>query len=225
MAPHLWHDPSIFCLELLFTVIAVGLCAVIYRKTKDIYELTKYPGIGYFREAFLFLGISFVMRFLFGLILLSREVFDVMLPRQLFVPLSIIPLGYFSTAALVYLFFSSAWKRIASRFDLRKAILLGNLVAVGLPIIAFFTRSHHMLIWLQTALLVLGISSALLTEHKGRGLSQMRKLYFLMFGLWLLVLWTTDPSPHIPFPLTMLLDAASIAVLAVIYRKMMKWTR
>lgn len=225
MRLHLWQDPCVLWLEIIFTVVSAGLCFVVYRKTKGIYELTRYPGVGFFREAFLFLGLSFIMRFLFGVILLSREVFDVMLPRQLFVPLSIMPLGYLSTAALVYLFLSASWKRIAARFSIDKAVIAGNIIAAVVPILAFFTRSHEILAWLQLALLVMGIASALFVDSKGKRFSQMRRTYFLMFGLWVLALWSTGPSPRMLFQLRFLLDAACVAVLVVIYRKMMKWIK
>ena len=100
-----FFDPVMFGIELGFTVIAVIFCFLIYFKTKEIYELTKYKGIRYFRGAFLFFGLSYVMRFLFSLVLLSRIAFDFFLPRHLIMPLFILPLGYLSTVGIFYLIF------------------------------------------------------------------------------------------------------------------------
>lgn len=95
-------DPyfTIFSAEILFTIIAVVFCFVIYFKTRESYELTKYEGIRYFREAFLCLGLSYVLRFLFSLTFISRMTFDFILNWQVFMPLFIMLLSYFSTIGI-----------------------------------------------------------------------------------------------------------------------------
>ena len=60
MAGPMSYFPVMFSFELVYTVIAVIFCMAIYFKTKESYELTKYEGIKYFRDAFLFLGLSYL---------------------------------------------------------------------------------------------------------------------------------------------------------------------
>jgi hypothetical protein len=65
-------NPEFLILETVFTLVALVLGLLIYFKTKESYELTKHPGIRYFRDAFLFLGLSYLLRFLFSAVFLSR---------------------------------------------------------------------------------------------------------------------------------------------------------
>src|SRR3989339_186034 len=141
-----FFDPMSFGTEFLFTVIAVVFCFLIYFKTKESYQLTKYKGIKYFRVAFLFFGLSYILRFLFSLVLLSKIAFDFILPRGMFAPLFILPLGYFSTIGIIYLIFSAVWKK----FDNKGVHFLAHTVATLLSLISFFIRSHLILLYSQT---------------------------------------------------------------------------
>ena len=213
-------DPAKSLIDFIFTSVAVMFCFIIYQRTKELYELTKYQGIRYFREAFLFFGLSYIVRFLFRLILISRQEFDLMLPRGLFVPLFIIPLGYFSTVAIFYLFLSLMWKKV----DAIVAIRWGHAVAVALPVIAFVTRSHHLLLGLQTILLILALLLVFRLPKSGRKFTQVRMLYLLMVGSWLLSLWAVDPMPRSSIVVKAVLQVVSLMVFIGIYKKISKWT-
>jgi len=169
MPPPHFLDPMIFVPEILFTVIAVVFCFVIYFRTKESYELTKYEGIRYFRGAFLFFGLSYLLRFVFGLLRFSTIAFDVIIPRQMFAFLFILPLGYFSTVGILYLIFGSVWKK----FNNKKMLLIGHLAAVLLTIISFVTRSPRTLLWLQTALLVLAVVLVFFLHKKDKKITGM----------------------------------------------------
>ena len=54
--PYLWIEP-------IYSVIIILFSLFIYLRTKEIYELTYYKGIKYFRNAFLFFGIALVEAF------------------------------------------------------------------------------------------------------------------------------------------------------------------
>ncbi|MBI4441718.1 hypothetical protein HY639_06125 [Candidatus Woesearchaeota archaeon] len=191
--------------ELLFTVIAVSFCLAIYYRTKESYELTKYPGIKYFRDAFLFFGFAYAMRF----VLLLVRAFEV--PRSLAFPIFLLPLGYFSTIALFYLVFSLVWKHFSQR-----TVLIGHGLAVLLPVISFLTRSHELLLSLQALLLVVAL--VLIFREK---VTRIRMLYLLVFVLWLLTLLSVGPRWGMRFiPQTL-----SLLVFTVIYSKIAKWMK
>jgi len=213
-------DPAKSLIDFVFTSIAVVFCFMIYHKTKELYELTRYQGIRYFREAFLFFGLSYIVRFLFSLVLVSREQFDLMLPRGMFIPLFIIPLGYLSTMAIFYLLLSLVWKQV----DARSMIRWGHVVAIALPIIAFATRSHHLLLGLQSLLLVAALFFVFHLRRFSRRFTRVRVLYLLMFGLWLLSLWAVDPMPRASILVKVVLQLVSLIVFIAIYRKISKWT-
>ena len=60
--------------ELIYTLIIIIMCGIIYFKTKEIFDLTKHKGIGFFRNTFLFFALSYLMRF-FGQIFMFYNSF------------------------------------------------------------------------------------------------------------------------------------------------------
>ncbi len=219
MPPHFFDPTLAFGTELLFTILAVVFCFLIYFKTRESYELTKYKGIKYFRDAFLLLGLSYLLRFLFSILLLSKITFDFYLPRKIDALFFILPLGYLSTAALFYLIFSLIWKR----FDNKKMIILGHSLAVLLPLASYLTRSPLILFHLQAALLVVAVVLVFSLHKEGKTFSQIKIIYFLVFALWLINLFIIDRR-H-PFSLEIIPQVISVLVFIAIYRKVSKWAK
>src|SRR3989338_8522668 len=142
MAFQHFFGPMFLGTEIVFTVAAVVFCFLIYFKTKESYELTKYEGIRYFRQAFLFFGLSYLFRFALSIVVFSRIAFDVFIPRTMFLPWFILLIGYFSTTGIFYLIFSSIHK-----FDSKKLLIFGHGTAILLSAVSFVTRSHFMLLY------------------------------------------------------------------------------
>jgi len=218
--PH-FFDPFLLGTELLFTTIAVVFCFLIYFRTRESYELTKYEGIKYFRDAFLFFGLSYVLRFLLSLAFLSRIAFDFIIPRSMFVTLFILPLGYFSTIGIFYLIFSSIWKR----FKGKNLLILGHTIAILLSIISFLTRSHLILLLFQSVLLLFGIVSNSIMRKSEKKVSQIRILYLLVSLLWLINLWIIDRPRPLSFEIDIISELVSLAVFVILYYKISKWVR
>jgi len=213
-------NPTIFFTELIFTILAVLFCFLIYFRTKESYELTKYKGIGYFRDAFLFFGLSYVMRFLLALVMLSKIAFDVFVPRTVIMPFFILPVGYFSTMGIFYLIFSTIWKS----FNNRHLLIFGHSVAILLSIISFITHSHIILLLLQCILLLIAVIARFLIHSDKKRLSQITGLYLLVAGLWLINLLVLDrkrPMHGFEFVFQIL----SLIVFIIIYYKVSKWAR
>lgn len=216
-------DPyfTIFSAEILFTIIAVVFCFVIYFKTRESYELTKYEGIRYFREAFLCLGLSYVLRFLFSLTFISRMTFDFILNWQVFMPLFIMLLSYFSTIGIFYLILSSTWKK----FNTRNFLILGNFVAVILSIVSFITRSPLMLLYIQLALLGILVLLIFAMPKEKKKISQVKVLYLLVAGLWLINLLVVDRARPFPLEIELFFKVISLTVFATVYYKISKWVK
>jgi hypothetical protein len=206
---------------LLFTIIAFVFCLLIYLRTKESYELTRHKGILYFRNAFLFLGLSYLLRFIFDLAHLSRFIFDFILPREVFVPLFILPLSYLSTMGIFYLLFSISWKR----FDSRYMELMSHLFALALALASIITGSPFVLLILQCTLLLIVVAMSLAMHIAGR-VSKVKLLYLLVALLWLINLLVIDRGrPHFPFAVELVFQLASLAVFAVLYSRITKWIR
>jgi hypothetical protein len=226
MVPPPIFNPLMPVIDLVFTVIAVFFCFMIYFRTKESYDLTKHKGIKYFRAAFLFFALSYVMRFLFGLVMFSTFALDLdfILPRSIFGPLFILPLGYFSTIGIFYLIFSSIWKK----FNNKTMLMLGHGLAVVLSVASFITRSHIMLLYLQSIFLVMAVVMNVLAHRGQKKVSAPRILYVLVSVLWLIDLWVIDKGGRrMPFSpgIELFFHAVSLLVFIIIYHKVSKWVK
>jgi hypothetical protein len=218
MPPH-FINPPIFEIEIIFTVIAVIFCFLIYFRTKESYELTKYKGLMYFRDAFLFFGLSYLTRFITSLMFFYRS-FNFAFSRELFAPLTMIPLSYFSTIGIFYLIFGTVWKK----FNNRWMLLFGHSLAVLLAIIAFITRSPVLLLYMQCAMLALAVIIVIAAKAEKK-ISKSKLLYITTAVLWLINLLIIDPGHPLHPALRDIFQVASLAVFAVIYFRLSKWLK
>jgi hypothetical protein len=212
-------NPLILGTELTFTVITVVFCFLIYFKTKEIYDLSKYEGIRHFRMAFLFLGLSYLVRFFSSLLMLSRAEFHFILPRELFAALFILPMGYFSTIGIFYLIFNFMRKKF------KHLVLMGHIIAAILSLTSFVTRSSFVLFWLQLLLLILAVILISLRRNSEKKFSKIRVLYLLVALLWLINLLVAERRHLFPLPIEIILHTVSLVLFAVVYYKISKQVR
>lgn len=217
-----FFNPLGFRTEFVYTLIVVFLCFLVYYKTREIYNLTKYKGIGYFRIAFLFFGLAYASRFILHLLTLtSILIFDLFIPRRMMFPIVMIPTGYLSTMAIFYLTYSTVWKKI----KYNHFILFSNTVAILVSSIAFISRSHILLSLVQSVLLIFTTIISAKKHKKGKKKSYTRALYFLILIFWLINLFLLSPMRFVPYEVKGILQLISITVFVAIFYKVAKWVK
>ncbi|MBW2986029.1 hypothetical protein KY333_01535 [Candidatus Woesearchaeota archaeon] len=217
--PPMFHNPLWFVTELGYTLIVIFLCFLIYFKTKDMYDLTKHKGIYYFRNTFLFFGLAYMFRFVFGLIRMTDQWLDIIyIPRGTMMPIMILFTGYFSTMALLCLIYSTVWKRYSSKDFFIAANILAVLIAIAAAI------SPEVFIITQAILLVVAITLSVVLRKKSK-FSKVFLLYFLLFMFWIISLILVLGKWALSFELKLLLEIISIGFFAFLYYKVSKWTK
>ena len=181
-----------------------------------MYALTKYKGIQYFRTAFLFFGLAYASRFLFYVIQFSIISFDIFISRKILFPLSFALVGYFSTIALMYLVYSTFWKRINHKYF----ILFANIFALIIVLISHLTRSP-----LMVALVQLPILGFVLFVNYRKKKSHTKYLYLLLSLFWILNLLVIHSRRLIPFEWKIVLQVLSIGVFAYLIYRVVKWVK
>jgi hypothetical protein len=164
------------------------------------------------------------MRFLFSLTMLSSFAFDFIVPRHMFGPVFILPMGYLSTIGIFYLIFSSIWKR----FNNKTMLIMGHALAVMLSVVSFITRSHEILLLLQSIFLVAAVILSFIARKDKKKLSEAKILYMLVGVLWLINLWVIDKGGRRPLvaPGTeIFFYILSLVVFVIIYYKVSKWLK
>ncbi|PKL54713.1 MAG: hypothetical protein CVV36_00455 [Candidatus Methanoperedenaceae archaeon HGW-Methanoperedenaceae-1] len=221
MPPYHLIDPTRMLVELSYTLIVVFICFSIYYKTREIYGLTKYEGIKYFRITFIFFGLAFLFRFISIFVMLMGMTFDIEISRYLFRIFPLVFNGYFSTMAILSLTYSMVWKEL----QIKHMLIVSNVIAIIISGIAFFSRSSYLLIEAQAVLLIFTVIMALFAYSRSKKISQIFILYVLFFLFWIVNLLALGPRRFIPFEIQTAFQIISIAVIGIIYVKVTRWTK
>lgn len=217
--------PIGFDIELVYTIIIVVFCTLVYFKTREIYNLTKYKGIQFFRYAFLFFGLAYASRlFLYIIIVGNILVFEPFMPprHMSIIPVSNLVMAYFSTMALLYLAYSTIWKK----FSMEHFLTFSNIIALFIAVIAFISRSPIIVSLTQLLLLAATVIISVRAYEKDKKRTNTRALYFLIAVFWLISLFViNDPRRLLPFWFKVSLQIISLMVFVVIYHKVAKWIK
>ena len=213
--------PLGFGLELLYTIIIVVFCFMVYFKTREIYELTKHRGVEFFRYAFLFFGLAYASRLLIYMAVMGNLLwFEPFHGPRLMLPVSHLVMAYFSTTAILFLTYSTIWKR----FSIEHFLMFCSITSLFVSVIAFISMSPLTVSLIQLVLLAVTLIFSLRVKTNKR--NHMRALYFLIALFWLLSLFVIDsPRRHLPFWGDVTLQAISLLVFFAIVYKVYKWAK
>ncbi|MBC8494928.1 hypothetical protein H8D36_02125 [archaeon] len=216
-----FFDPWNFGTQIVYTIIIFIICFLIYFKTKEAYSLTKHRGIKYFRDAFLFFGLAYLVRFLMEIVFFSTRGSHLFIPRFYLFPIILMLIGYLSTIAILNLVFSISWKKINNHY----LLLVGHIIAVVLAVVTFLTRSHDILAYLQLALLIVALVINFVSKKKKKKFCKNNVLYTLILIFWVVNLWIILPRKFLSLELKLVFEIVSLVVFIIIYFKVLKWLK
>jgi len=109
MKPFIPVIPSGFETEMIYSFVIILCCLMIYFGTKNIYKLSSYKGINYFRSAFLFFAIALFFHSFIKFILFYFKFGRIIDFRFGAIPMFLFM--YFSLISIFYLIYSIVWKK------------------------------------------------------------------------------------------------------------------
>jgi len=182
-----------FGTEIIYSLVIIVCSLMIYFGTKEIYELSSYKGIKYFRQAFLFFAIAYFFRSFIKFILVyfsANRILDIS-PR-IFTPLlgqiTLFLFMYFSSMAIFYLLYSVMWKKWNGN---SKKIYFSHLFAFIISLLIILSRNA--LIYLGVNFLLFFIVLFIVfisyknTKKKTKGYKHdLYAIYLLLSFFWIL---------------------------------------
>ncbi len=208
--------------EVLYAIVVLFLCLMVYLKTREVYILSKHKGISFFRYAFLFFGLAYASR-----LILYFTIFDepslrhIMRAGKTILPVFNLVVAYFSTMAILYLTYSLIWKKIETEHFLT----LANITALFVGILAFIYRSPTLVMIIQSVLIVIMAIITIRTHKKSKKKTHTKTLYLMIAVFWLINLFALSPKSLIPFEVKSIIQLISIGIFVAIYHKVTKWTK
>jgi len=198
-------------IEILYFILIVGICLVIYFKTKEIYELTRHRGIFFFRNVMLYFALSYFFRMFHVLIPIIKEYFY--LPPNIG-RFSLILVGYFSTIAILSIGLSVLSKKV--KYENHYLVLLTHYIALLFTFVVFYFKSNKIMMLIQTVLFM-GIIILVLINNSTK-ISFNRISYILLFFFWVLNVLTFSRL-MVPINIRTILYGISVLIFfSILYR-------
>lgn len=174
-------------IEMIYALVVLASCLFIYFRTKEMYELTAYKGIKYFRNTFLFFGITYAVRFfmhLFMALRINPRLFgDVAFGIRDF---SFFIMIYASSMAAIYLIYSIFWKKL-EKYEFSNVYIF-HMAAIIIALFSLLRNSPGIFLSFQSVLFLFLIIISFInyrrTRNKGNS-SQLYLLYLVIFALWI----------------------------------------
>lgn len=167
--------------KLFYGLIITLFCAVIVLKADRLFKISNHNGIRYFRNAFFFYGIAFLIRFFFGeIFLFSSYNFIISLAFEFF----LIVAGFFLIHSLLWRRFYKIEKRYSSSL-FSPITLVFYCIALVIVFLDFFWNGYFLLFASQVIIFILAsiISYNNYLQKPGK---PFPKYYFLAMVLSLL---------------------------------------
>ena len=175
-----------FGAELIYSFVIIVCSLMIYFGTKELYELSSYKGIKYFRLAFLSFAVAYFFRSFIKFILLYFNIRELYEFSPIFLGnITLFVFMYFSSLAIFYLLYSVMWKKWKNKTN---RIYLFHAAAFIISLAVVLLRDPFIYLGINILLFVIVLIIVYISRkevHKKRG-HNLYFSYLLLSFFWIL---------------------------------------
>ncbi|MDD5699973.1 MAG: hypothetical protein PHH00_02150 [Candidatus Nanoarchaeia archaeon] len=173
--------------ELIYSFVIIVCSLMIYFGTKELYELSSYKGLKYFRLTFLFFAIAYFFRSFIKFILLYFNIKEIHeFSPMLFGNFTLLIFMYFSSLAIFYLLYSVMWKKWNGN---PKKVYLFHLLALVISLSVIISRNSWVYLGLNTFLFIIVLIVVYISRKNIKKRAKRHNLYaiyLLLSFFWIL---------------------------------------
>jgi hypothetical protein len=173
--------------ELIYSFVIIVCSLMIYFGTKELYELSSYKGLKYFRLTFLFFAIAYFFRSFIKFILLYFNIKEIHeFSPMIFGNFTLLIFMYFSSLAIFYLLYSVMWKKWNGN---SKKVYLFHLLALAISLFVIISRSSWVYLGLNILLFAIVLIVVCISRRNARKKAKGHNLYaiyLLLSFFWIL---------------------------------------
>jgi len=174
--------------EIMYSFIIILCSLMIYFGTKELYELSSYKGLKYFRQAFLFFAIAYFFRSLIKFILIYsnlREIFEFS-PKffgMMAGPITLFIFMYFSSMAIFYILYSANYKSMKER---KYNLYFFHTISFIIALFTVVFRNPFVYLGINVLLLLITVFTIYISSKEKKGKHSLYKIYLLLSLFWVL---------------------------------------
>lgn len=174
--------------ELIYSFVIIVSSLMIYYSTKEVYELSAYKGIKYFRISFLLFAIAYFFRSFIKLLLVyfgASRIIDINM--RFIGSITLFLFMFFGSLAVFYLVYSLICKKWSEKSGLLLSVFY--FLSIILSFIIITTREINIFIVVSVIILAIAIFGIYITHQQSKEKkkkSKMHIIYTLLFVFWIL---------------------------------------
>jgi hypothetical protein len=208
--------------EIIYSFVIIICSLMIYFGTKEIYDLSSYKGIKYFRQAFLFFGIAYLCRFFIEFIVISFNLHGILDIYPLMLGyVALFVFMYLSSISIFYLIYSVSWKKWK---DKSKMVYIFHIIAILIALASIFFNNQIFYIGLNILLLISAVILISVAWYNQRNKLKKNNLFFIYFLLFIFFILNVFNIlvPIFLESLKLLIYLISLGIFLVILYKVLK---
>lgn len=208
--------------EIIYSFVIIFCSLMIYFGTKEIYELSSYKGLKYFRLAFLFFAIASFFRLFIEVAVASFRVQVILeLAPLVWSYLALFVFMYLSLMSIFYLIYGVLWKNLKNN---SKTIYLFHGIAIVISLATIIFNNPMFYLGLTLLLFISAGISIYISSHNSKfksKKSRFDKVYILLL-IFLVLNIANILVPIFLEILNLLLYLLSLSVLFIVLYKVLK---
>jgi hypothetical protein len=211
-----------FGTEAIYSFVIIVCSLMVYYATKEMYELSSYKGIKYFRQAFLFFALAYFFRSFIKFILVYFNINEILeFSPRILGPITLFLFMYFSSMAIFYLMYSILCKKWESS---RNKIYIFHFLALAISIISVISRDPLIRICLSLILCLVVIMIVYLAYTESKEKKKKHNLYvvYLLLSLFWILNIVDIVTPKVLGTFQLIIYLASLGVFLLVLYKVLK---
>jgi len=214
--------------ELIYSFVIIICSLMIYYSTKEMYELSSYKGLKYFRYAFLFFAIAYLFKSFIKFLLVYFGASRIIEINPWFIGMiTLFVFMYFSSLAVFYLVYSLMWKRLNGKSGI---IGIFHILSIAIAFITITTSQIEILFGVNLFILAIAIFGLIITHKESQTYKESKNkkkssniyvIYTLLFVFWILNIIEVLIPNFLQF-YQLLIYLASLGVFLTILYKVLK---
>ncbi len=210
-------------IELVYSFVIIISSLMIYFSTKEMYELSAYKGIKYFRQSFLLFGVAYFFRSFIKLLLVyfgASRIIDINM--RFIGSITLFLFMFFGSLAVFYLVYSLMCKKWSEKSGL--FLLVFYFLSIILSFIIITTRRMEIFLVVSVIILAIAIFGLYITHKQSndkKKKSNMHIVYTLLFLFWILNI--IEVLINLGYVYQIIIYLASLGIfLAILYKVLIK---
>ncbi len=208
--------------EIIYSFAIIFCALMVYFGTREIYNLSSYKGLKYFRLSFLFFAIAYFFRLAIQFITTTFNVHEILELYPVVIGYaSLLIFMYFSSMSIFYLIYSVLWKNLKNN---SRTVYIFHAIAIAIAVASIVFNNVLFYLGLNLILFIFAGIFIYLSSHNPKFRSKKSRFdkVYIFFLAFMILNIISILVPTFLETLKLLLYLASLSIFFIVLYKVLK---